>query len=125
MSAGIQTLKKLDRHNCYDILRTKKDRLFDLLKPAMEKYRGKILFTQLESIFAFNFTADSSMDSLAQVKSCDMKAFSSFHGNMLERGIYLAPSGFEVGFLSTEHTDTDLATTAGAIMESLQAMYPQ
>ena len=38
---------------------------------------------------------------------------------MLERGIYLSPSGYEVGFISTAHSEKDLAKTANAITESL------
>jgi len=42
---------------------------------------------------------------------------------MLRRGIYLAPSGYEVGFLATAHTDDDLADTAAAMRESLAAAF--
>ena len=51
-----------------------------------------------------------------------MKAFSRFHGEMLKRGIYLSPSGYEVGFMSTAHTDEDVEKTASAVSESLNAV---
>ncbi|OHD64232.1 MAG: glutamate-1-semialdehyde-2,1-aminomutase [Spirochaetes bacterium RBG_13_51_14] len=122
MTAGIQTIKKLYKINAYDILKNKMNKLNDLLKPTLMKYKGKFLFAQLESIFAFYFTSSTSIDGLDQVANCDMKAFSRFHGEMLKRGIYLSPSGYEVGFLSTAHTDDDLAATAGAVSESLRAV---
>jgi len=121
MAAGIQTLKKLEKNNSYNDLKRKSDRFHDLLKPSLEKYSGKVLFSRIESIFAFNFTSENKIETLAQVKASDMKAFGRFHTEMLNRGIYLAPSGYEVGFLSTAHDDGDLIKTAQAVEESLAA----
>lgn len=123
MTAGIQTLKKLDKIKAYDDLNRKSAHFKELLKPALDKYSGRVLFTIIESIFAFNFTADKKIDSLAQVKASDMKAYARFHKEMLQRGIYLAPSGYEVGFLSTAHTDADLEQTARAFEESLAVIF--
>lgn len=120
MAAGIQTLKTLDKMDAYGVLREKMS-LFDaLLKPVAERYRGRFLYSRLESVFAFNFTAASSIESLDTVKSCDMKAFARFHGGMLERGIYLPPSGYEVGFMSTVHANDDIQKTAAAVSETLK-----
>ena len=49
-----------------------------------------------------------------------MKLFAAFHGAMLKRGIYFSPSGYEVGFFSTAHTDEDIERTAAAVYESLE-----
>lgn len=121
MAAGIQTLKKLEKNNAYDDLKRKSDRFHELLEPSMEKFAGKVLFSRIESIFAFNFTSENKIETLAQVRASDMKAFGRFHAEMLNRGIYLAPSGYEVGFLSTAHDDSDLIKTAQAVEESLAA----
>ncbi len=123
MTAGIQTLKKLDKINAYEELKRTSDTLRRLLQPSLHKYNGKVLFTSLESIFAFNFTSAESIDSLAGVKASDMNIFAKFHGEMLRRGVYLAPSGYEVGFLSTAHSDADLEKTAAAVAESLAAVF--
>jgi len=122
MTAGIQTLKKLEKINAHDELKRKGEKLDQLLKPALSRHAGKVLFTRIESIFAFNFTSAKSIDTLAGVKACDMGAFAKFHGEMLRRGVYLAPSGYEVGFLSTAHTDADIEQTADAVSESLNAI---
>lgn len=122
MAAGIQTLKKMQKINAHDLLKEKMNKFSDLLAPSLIKHRGRVLFNKLESIFAFNFTAGDRIASLEDIKSCDMKAFSLFHGEMLKRGIYLSPSGYEVGFLSTSHTDEDLEKTATAVSESLHAV---
>jgi glutamate-1-semialdehyde 2,1-aminomutase len=111
MAAGIHTLKKLDSISAYQILKDRNRAMRDLLADTLNEYKGKVLFTQLESIFAFNFTDRETIGTLEQVKSCDMNEFARFHGEMLRRGIYLSPSGYEVGFLSTQHTDDDLQKT--------------
>ena len=122
MSAGIQTLKKMDKIKAHEILKVKTDMLYRELKPSLEKHSGKVLFSRLESIFAFNFTGGTSINSLEDIKKCDMKLFARFHGEMLKRGIYLSPSGYEVGFMSASHTDQDIEITAAAAAESLDTV---
>lgn len=123
MSAGIHMLKKLDRINGYEMLREKGGHLDAVLQPALAQFKGKVLFTRCESIFAFNFTRADSIDSLDAIKSCDMKAFAAFHAGMLARGIYLSPSGYEVGFLSTSHSDDDINATARAVIDTMEQMF--
>jgi len=122
MAAGIQTLKQMHKLNAYTILKEKTEKLSRTLLPVLDKHRGRVLFSRLESIFAFNFTAGTSVDTLEDIKKCDMGLFARFHGEMLRRGIYLSPSGYEVGFMSTAHTDQDIETTAAAAAESLDAV---
>ena len=119
MAAGIATLKKLDSTNAWINLREKARIFRELLKPALDKYSGRLLFSSLESIFTFTFTGDSSITTLNDVKRGDMKRFAEFHRGLLKRGIYLAPSGFEVGFLSTSHGEEELGNAARAIIEVL------
>ena len=51
-----------------------------------------------------------------------MELFARFHREMLCRGVYIAPSGYEVGFLSLAHSDADLLRTAEAVSGSLAAI---
>lgn len=120
MAAGIATLKKIDRIKAYKILHEKSLKLKEMISPVLDKYRGRFLFLQMESIFAAYFTGRTSITSVSQVKGCDMKLFAKFHKEMLNRGIYLSPSGYEVGFLSTAHTDKDIEKTVRAVSESLE-----
>jgi len=122
MAAGIATLQRIQSLDTYQLLGEKAERLHALMEPALDRYKGKVLFVQLESIFAIYFTALSSIESVDQVKKSNMKRFARFHGEMLQRGIYLSPSGYEVGFLSTAHDEGDLKKTAAAIEESLEAV---
>jgi glutamate-1-semialdehyde 2,1-aminomutase len=122
MAAGIATLNKLDKINAYGILREKSKKFGELIEPALKKHSGKVLSVRMESIFAIYFTDRKKITGLNDVKASDMKLFARFHKEMLIRGIYLAPSGYEVGFLSTSHSDKDLDRTAEAFFESLDAV---
>jgi len=59
--------------------------------------------------------------SWADATTCDTKAFASWHGNMLSRGLYWPPSQYEAAFLSTAHSDADIDRTVQAAEESLAA----
>jgi glutamate-1-semialdehyde 2,1-aminomutase len=120
MAAGIATLGRLNSLNAWNLLRERARTFRGYLEPTLRKYAGRVLFTQLESIFTFTFTHEGLITGLGDVKGADMKLFADFHREMLKRGIYLAPSGFEVGFLSTAHGDEELAKTAAAVAESLE-----
>jgi glutamate-1-semialdehyde 2,1-aminomutase len=50
----------------------------------------------------------------AEAMQCDKEAFNRFFHAMLERGVYLAPSAYEAGFVSAEHSETDIETTIAA-----------
>ncbi len=120
MAAGIATLKKLTDGQVYSNLKYKAELLSRALEPILRKYKNRVLFSQIESIFTFSFTDAKQITTLDQVKKCDMDLFASFHAEMLSGGIYLAPSGYEVGFLSNAHTETDIAKTAEAVKTSLK-----
>jgi glutamate-1-semialdehyde 2,1-aminomutase len=122
MVAGIATLKKIDEVSAYNLLLEKAERLRELLNPTLGRYKGRVLFLQLGSIFALYFTSLDAIESVDQVKQSDMQLFARYHGEMLKRGVYLSPSGYEVGFLSTAHSDGDLERTARAISESLDVV---
>ncbi|HNR90261.1 MAG TPA: glutamate-1-semialdehyde 2,1-aminomutase [Spirochaetota bacterium] len=123
MAAGIATMKKIDALNAYDLLEEKGRRFDALVAPIADEYRGRALILRLGSIVCTYFTERTSIESVDQVRACDMKRFARYHAEMLRRGIYLAPSGYEVGFLATAHTDDDLADTAAAMRESLAAAF--
>ncbi len=122
MAAGLAVLKKLHRGEIYHQLKSTADRFLSRLKPIVQEYKGRFLFTQMASIFSFSFTDIEKITSVTQVKNCDMKRFAAFHSEMLSHGIYLAPSGFEVGFLSAAHAVEDVEKTVEAIKKSLKAV---
>jgi glutamate-1-semialdehyde 2,1-aminomutase len=56
--------------------------------------------------------------SFAEVMQCDREAFNRFFHAMLERGVYLAPSAYEAGFVSSAHGEPEIATTLAAAREA-------
>ncbi|MFM8458269.1 MAG: aspartate aminotransferase family protein, partial [Chthoniobacterales bacterium] len=58
------------------------------------------------------FFAEGPVRNLAEAKKSDTKAFAKFFHHCLDHGVYLAPSQFETGFISTAHTPEDIARTA-------------
>lgn len=123
MAAGLATLEAIDGLSAYDLLAQKAARLKELATPVLERYRGRVLMLQAESIFAIYFTDRSEITTVDQVRACNMQLFALFHREMLNRGIYLSPSGYEVGFLSTAHNDEDIERTVQALDESLDALF--
>jgi glutamate-1-semialdehyde 2,1-aminomutase len=66
------------------------------------------------------FFTDQPVRNLDDAKTSDTKAFAKFFHALLEKGIYLAPSQFETGFLSTAHSDGDIEDTARALRDALR-----
>jgi len=60
------------------------------------------------------FFAQGPVRSYAEAKGCDPSMFGRFFRGMLDRGIYLAPSAFEAGFVSAAHSDADIDATLAA-----------
>ena len=61
------------------------------------------------------------MESYAQATAADSAMFNRFFHGMLERGVYLAPSAFEAGFVSSAHSEQDIADTLEAARGALRA----
>jgi len=120
MAAGIATMKILNGKNFYSELSAKGKQFNEKISPIINKFSASVQFRSIESIFCLYFTNNSNLTTVDQVRQCDMKMFGKFHSTMLRRGIYLSPSGYEVGFLSSAHSDADIDRTINAIAESLE-----
>jgi glutamate-1-semialdehyde 2,1-aminomutase len=81
-----------------------------------EAGRAGVPFTtnQVGGMFGLFFTDAPSVQNFAQVMACDAARFSTFFHGMLERGVYLAPSAYEAGFVSAAHTPADIGQTVAA-----------
>jgi glutamate-1-semialdehyde 2,1-aminomutase len=73
-------------------------------------------------MFGFVFSEDDSVSSYEQVAAADIERFKKFFHGMLERGIYLAPSAFEVGFISSAHGDEEIAKTLDAARQTMATL---
>jgi glutamate-1-semialdehyde 2,1-aminomutase len=87
-----------------------------------ERGYGVKVFT-IGSIFWFAFTSQESITKAEQIDPESMLKFKAMHRELINRGIYFGPSGYEVGFISAAHTLADLETTKTAIFDSLDIVF--
>ena len=122
MAAGLATLNKISADGFFDTLTARTTRLVDGLA-AIARESG-IAFTtnQVGGMFGLFFTDQTQVKSFAQVMQCDADKFNRFFHGMLDRGVYLAPSAFEAGFVSITHTDDVIDATLAAAREALAAL---
>ena len=79
-------------------------------------------FNQVGGMFGLFFTSQPEVTSFAEVMQCDVNAFKQFFHSMLQAGIYLAPSAFEAGFVSSAHSEQDIEDTINAAETALVRM---
>ena len=77
--------------------------------------------TRVGAMFGLFFT-DQKVETYAQATACDTAAFNRFFHAMLERGVFLAPSAYEAGFLSSAHDDAVIDATLAAAREAFKAI---
>ncbi len=113
VAAGLATLKKLEAPGFYERLAETARTLCDGLVSAARK-RGIAFSAQsVVGMFGLYFRAVPP-STYAEVMQCNKEAFNRFFHAMLERGVYLAPSAYEAGFVSAAHSEADIAATIAA-----------
>ena len=113
MTAGLATLERLQEPGVWERLERSADRLASGMAQAAGQAGVRVQSTRLGTMFSTFFTETPVRD-WASVKTCDTRRFSRFFRIMLENGVYLAPSQFEAGFISTAHNDSVIDSTIEA-----------
>ncbi|MBA4348982.1 MAG: glutamate-1-semialdehyde-2,1-aminomutase [Thermodesulfovibrio sp.] len=113
MTAGIETLKILSKKGIYQKLEKTMQHLEEGLKDAAKKAGIKTKFYRAGTMFCTYFT-DKEVFDYKTAKTSDTERFARFFRGMLNKGIYLAPSQFEAGFISLAHTKADIDKTVKA-----------
>ncbi|MBI4710497.1 MAG: aminotransferase class III-fold pyridoxal phosphate-dependent enzyme, partial [Nitrospirae bacterium] len=113
MTAGIETLKILSVPATYKKIVEKSAALEYALRDASKRAGIKTKFYRAGTMFCTYFTETEVIDYTTAKKS-DSAKFAKFFSGMLERGINLAPSQFEAGFMSLAHSKADINKTAKA-----------
>ncbi|QQS30879.1 MAG: glutamate-1-semialdehyde 2,1-aminomutase [Sphingobacteriales bacterium] len=85
----------------------------------------EVKFFSIASIFWIAFTRNSSVHSAAEIDASKMPLFSQLFHLLLAHGIYLGPSGYEVGFISAAHTQADLKTAQEIFCRCLDIVFEQ
>ncbi|MDO8282128.1 MAG: glutamate-1-semialdehyde 2,1-aminomutase [Thermodesulfovibrionia bacterium] len=119
MTAGIETLKILSKPETYKTLMAKSKALDEALKDAAKRAGIKTKFYRAGTMFCTYFT-DKEVYNFTDAAKTDTAKFSLYFRKMLDRGINLAPSAYEAGFMSLAHTNADINKTARAAYETFK-----
>ncbi|MGQ9659981.1 MAG: glutamate-1-semialdehyde 2,1-aminomutase [Thermochromatium sp.] len=121
MAAGLKTLELISVPGFYDQLSAKVAALMTGLKERAAAAGIPLTTNQVGGMFGIFFT-DQPVTNYAQATACNQDQFKAFFHGMLERGVYLAPSAFEAGFVSITHTDEDIQATLDAAADTFAAI---
>lgn len=122
MAAGLAALTQLQDRSLYTLLETRVKALVDGLKQAANETGVPLTVNHVGGMFGFFFTDASEVTSFAEATKCNMEQFQRFYHEMLKRGIYLAPSAFETGFMSMAHSESDINETLQAARQAFAAI---
>ena len=121
VAAGLATLKLVDVPGFQEKISSVTENLIQGLKTEAKK-AGVIFSAQsIGSMFGLYFRA-APPTSFVEVMQCDKDRFNKFFHAMLERGVYLAPSAYEAGFVSAAHGPAEVDATLAAARESFRAL---
>ena len=122
MRAGIETLRQLSTPGFYDALNKKAAALADGIRRAVREMGAAAQVANVGSLLTLFFT-DAAVTDYTAAKRSDVRRFAAFFQEMLKRDVLLAPSQFEALFVSSAHTDADIARTVSAAQGSLVAAF--
>ncbi|MCZ6561190.1 MAG: glutamate-1-semialdehyde 2,1-aminomutase [Gammaproteobacteria bacterium] len=114
MSAGLQTLELISEPGFHDRLETSCNKLTQGLQEIADQAQVPFVTHTVGGMFGLFFTDQSPVNFFEQVMACDQDRFKKFFHGMLDAGVYLAPSPFEAGFISSAHSDRDIELTLAA-----------
>jgi glutamate-1-semialdehyde 2,1-aminomutase len=122
MAAGLANLALITREGFYEDLEIKTMRLVDGIQLAADQAGVPFRTTRIGGMFGLFFTDAEQVINFAEAGQCNVDAFKSFYHAMLDRGVYLAPSAYEAGFISSAHTEEHIDATIAAARESFRAL---
>lgn len=115
MAAGLKTLELIcAQSDFYSTLSARTAQLVNGLAQAARDAGVAFSTTQVGGMFGVYFNSETNISSYAQVMRSDAERFKQFFHGMLAEGVYLAPSAFEAGFVSSAHSDADIGATIAA-----------
>jgi glutamate-1-semialdehyde 2,1-aminomutase len=115
MSAGLAMLNALSADaDFYDKLNAKVQALTDGILSKAKAHNIGMTANVVGGMFGLFFTDSTSVTNFNETSQCDVERFKKFYHLMLAEGIYMAPSAYEAGFLSSAHTDEDVQATIDA-----------
>lgn len=122
MAAGLANLRLISADGFYEDLTATTRQLVNGIQQAADDEGVPLFTTQVGGMFGMFFTDADKVVNFAEAGETNVDAFKVFYHLMLERGVYLAPSAFEAGFVSSAHTDEHIAATIKAVRESFSRL---
>ncbi len=116
VAAGLKTVEILERDDPYPRLEQLGQQVAKIINTAAASRGLPFRCAQYGGVFTVFFTGQP-VKNLADAKTCDTQAYAQHFHALLNRGYYLPPSQFEVGFISTAHSEKDVTTFAQAVVE--------
>jgi glutamate-1-semialdehyde 2,1-aminomutase len=120
MAAGLATLNAIAAPRFFDELSRKTRALTDGTKARARELKIPVSTHAVGGMFGIYFNDEPNITRFAQVMRSDVERFKRFFHAMLAEGVYLAPSAFEAGFVSSAHTDEDIAATLEGAARALR-----
>jgi glutamate-1-semialdehyde 2,1-aminomutase len=122
MAAGLATLDIISRPGFYQPLFDQTRALCEGLQGAARTAGVPFTTNHAGTMFGGFFTGEEQVSNYAQVMACNGPAFNQFFHRMLELGVYLAPASYEAGFMSSAHSDQDIADTVAAAASAMAGL---
>lgn len=121
MAAGLAALDALEAGDAYARLESLGVRLEEGMRAAAAAAKIPVQYQRIGSMFCGYFT-EHPVANLSDAMRSDRQRFAKFFHGMLAGGVYLAPSQFEAGFLSTAHTEADIDFTVQVAAEVMKTL---
>ncbi|MCG8486897.1 MAG: glutamate-1-semialdehyde 2,1-aminomutase [Chromatiales bacterium] len=122
MTAGLKTLELIAEPGFYDRLSHKVENLVSGIMAEAKAAGIPLAENHVGGMFGLFFTDQETVNDFQGAMACDQSRFKAFYHAMLDRGIYLAPSAFEAGFVSEAHSEEDLQATIEAAGKSFRSL---
>ena len=119
-ACGLATLREIQRPGFFEQLSLRTRSLVDGLLAATREADVPLVGDCEGGMFGFFFASEMAQN-YTEVMATDKESFNRFFHGMLQRGVYLAPALYEAGFVSSAHTEADIAATVAAARQALQA----
>lgn len=123
MAAGKAQIQACLKPDFYSNLEGKTKMLARNLNAFAEEKDYPFKVFHIGSIFWVAFTEKDKIAASSEIEDSGMSHFKQFHGELLKRGVYIGPSGFEVGFVSRAHSDDDINKGVEAMKEALNIIF--
>ena len=122
MAAGLANLDLITESGFYDTLAANTLRLAEGIRAEAAEASVPMAVSAVGGMFGLFFTDLDRVENFEQAAACDMEAFKRFFHAMLDAGVYLAPSAFEAGFVSSAHGEREIDATITAAKQALEVV---